>query len=226
MQHTLATFTGQRVLTRLARRRAASLSTLAALVLPLAGCRTPAPLPAVDLSAPGWTIREGQAVWRRSAMSAELAGELLVAIRDDDEALVQFSKNPMLLVSAQMTSNRWQVEFIPQRRRQAGAGTPPDGIIWLQLAACIRGASLPGGEWRFQRNAGGGWRLENLASGESLEGFLVPALPTEHVVRPGDNPVRIARHYGVSVSELVAVNPGIVGPAPLRLGQTLHIPTP
>src|SRR3954454_11899974 len=45
-----------------------------------AGCST-APMHPVNLKEPGWTLREGQAVWKRNRNATEIAGEVLVANR-------------------------------------------------------------------------------------------------------------------------------------------------
>jgi hypothetical protein len=128
----------------------------------------------VDLSASGWTVRQGQAVWRRQAHAPEIAGELLVATHADGSTFVQFAKNPLPFVTAQTTTNRWRVEFIPQHRTWAGNGDPPQKIVWLHLAPCLSGDTSASGCWHFQRLPGGNWRMENPPSGEFLEGFLNP----------------------------------------------------
>ena len=82
------------------------------LLLGLAGlgsaCRTGPPLPKADFSAPGWQVRQGQAVWRRAG-AADLSGELLVATHADGSAVVQFAKPPVTLVTAQSTADSWAV---------------------------------------------------------------------------------------------------------------------
>jgi LysM repeat protein len=49
-----------------------------------------------------------------------------------------------------------------------------------------------------------------------------PAART-HVVKAGEIPTAIARRYGISVQELMAVNKGI-DPRRMRAGQTLNLP--
>jgi lipoprotein NlpD len=44
-----------------------------------------------------------------------------------------------------------------------------------------------------------------------------------HIVQPGENIYRIAKHYGVSANRLMQVN-GISDPRELRVGQTIVIP--
>src|SRR5512137_846284 len=47
-------------------------------VVGTAGCRTAPPLPAVDLSQPGWRSEHGQALWTPAGGKQELAGDLLL----------------------------------------------------------------------------------------------------------------------------------------------------
>ena len=139
------------------------------LALGVAGCRT-VPLPAVNLKEPGWTVHEGQAVWRLEHGTREIAGEVLVATQADGRALVQFTKAPFPLVIGQETPNRWQVEFPPQNRHYSGRGKPPKRLIWLYLPRVLAGQQPPA-NWRWHED-NSGWRLENRASGEALEGYF------------------------------------------------------
>ncbi|MBI4324765.1 MAG: LysM peptidoglycan-binding domain-containing protein [Chloroflexi bacterium] len=49
--------------------------------------------------------------------------------------------------------------------------------------------------------------------------------PRTHVVKSGDNPTIIARKYGITVSVLMAANPGLDA-RKLKIGQVLTIPAP
>src|SRR5437867_3601507 len=105
-----------------------------AVVLPIFGaCRSVRPQPPMNLSEPGWTIRQGQAVWRTKPQAAEIAGELLVAMHRDGRSVVQFLKLPLPLVDAHRDTNSWQIRFYGQNKRYAGRGPPPKRILWLQL---------------------------------------------------------------------------------------------
>src|SRR2546422_5254946 len=64
-------------------------------VLGCCACRTVPPLAPANLSEPGWTMREGQAVWRPKTEGPEIAGELLVAIHRTGETYLQFTKTPL-----------------------------------------------------------------------------------------------------------------------------------
>lgn len=86
---------------------------------------------------------------------------------------VQFSKTPFPLVLAQRTSNQWFIEFPPRHSSFSGRHQPPTRYAWLYLGAALAGESLPS-PLHFERQADGQWRLENLSSGETLEGFLSP----------------------------------------------------
>src|SRR3954451_12755208 len=98
-----------------------------------AGCRTVAPLSAANLKEPGWTVREGQAVWQAKKGAPEIAGEILLATRGNGRTFVQFSKTPFPLVIAQSTTNTWQAELPTQNKWYSGRGKPPTRLIWLYL---------------------------------------------------------------------------------------------
>ena len=131
------------------------------------GCST-IEIPSANLKEPGWTVRHGQAVWRRTRGGAGIAGEILAATRPDGQAFVQFSKGPFPLVVAQSTAKAWRVEFPPENKHYSRHGLPPQRIIFLFLPRVVSGQPPPRG-WSWQRLTQGGWRLENLRSGESLE---------------------------------------------------------
>ncbi len=135
----------------------------------LLGCRAFGPrLPRANLQEPGWTVREGQAVWHLPQSTVELAGEVLVGTRADGRAFVQFTKTPYPLVSGQTTSNRWEVNFPPEERHYSGWGKPPERIIWLYLPRALTAHPIPK-NWTW-REDNTGWKLENRARKESLEG--------------------------------------------------------
>src|SRR5712691_4558473 len=89
------------------------------------GCQTVGRLPAVDFKESGWTVREGQGLWRVKAEAPEIAGEVLVATNQAGCAFVQFTKNPFPLVIAQTTRDSWQIELPAQNKRYSGHGRPP-----------------------------------------------------------------------------------------------------
>ena len=49
-----------------------------------------------------------------------------------------------------------------------------------------------------------------------------PARPAEHVLKPGDSAMRIARQYDLTMAQLAELNPG-VDLARLRIGQKLRL---
>ena len=143
----------------------------AVILLGVMGCATVKPLPQINLKAPGWTVRQGQAVWRLAHGSRDIAGDLIVAARPDGEAFVQFSKTPFPLVVARETAHQWQVEFPPQNKHYSGRGTPPKRVIWLYLPRVLAGQPPPP-NWTWHQDSSG-WRLENRTTGESLEGYFL-----------------------------------------------------
>lgn len=139
----------------------------------LSACRTAPPLTQVDLAEPGWVVHQGQAAWRARRGAPEIAGELLLAARRDGSVFLQFSKTPFPIVTARVTTNGWQIEFPSQNRRYAGRGAPSPRLIWFQLPRAISGSALPT-HWVWRDAQSSGWRLENLSTGESLEGYFTP----------------------------------------------------
>ena len=134
------------------------------------GCRTLPPLPPVDLSERGWTVQQGQAVWKSGNKMPEIAGELMLASRPYGNQFIQFTKTPFPLVIAQKVTNHWQINFPTENKRYSGLGAPPKRLIWFWLSQALSG-KLPGDKWSWNQNENG-WRLENHSSGERLEGYF------------------------------------------------------
>lgn len=142
-------------------------------IICLAGCQSLPTQPPVNLSQPGWIVRQGQVSWRSKKGAPEITGELLVATNSDGSAFVQFTKTPLPFLAAQSTTNTWQLHSIPDNKTYSGHGKPPLRAIWLWLPRCLANETPPKRlAWKKLDNDT--WRLENLASGESLEGYLAP----------------------------------------------------
>jgi hypothetical protein len=122
---------------------------------------------------PGWHVQEGQALWRPRQGYPEIGGDVVLASHADGRCLIQFAKTPMTLVSAQTTRTNWLIQFPPAHMSFSGRRQPPTRFGWLYLHAALSGEQLPL-PFRFEREADGGWRLENTRSGETLKGFLAP----------------------------------------------------
>jgi hypothetical protein len=134
-------------------------------------CRTVPSLPPADFSSPGWQLRQGQAVWKPPGGRPELAGDLLLAVNTNGSYVIQFSKTPFTLASAQVADGRWQIELAGHSWR--GQGAPPRRFLWFQLSRGLAGltAATP---WRFTSRADHSWRLDNAGTGEFLEGQFFP----------------------------------------------------
>ncbi len=124
----------------------------------------------MDLKEPGWTVHQGQAVWRLPHHGREIAGDLLVATRPNGEAFVQFSKTPFPLVTARAQPNQWEADFPPQNKSYSGRGQPPQRLIWLYLPRMLAGQAPPR-NWSWQESPQG-WHLENRTTGESVDGYF------------------------------------------------------
>ncbi len=142
-----------------------------ALVMLVAGCQS-SKQALFDATGPGWRVEQGQAIWRPRKGMPELAGDLIMAANAaGDCCLVQFSKTPISMLSAQTTRTNWLIQFPPRKMSFDGRGRPPTRFAWLHLHSALTGEQVPA-PLRFERKADGGWRLENTRTGETLEGFL------------------------------------------------------
>jgi len=152
---------------------------LGLLLLFASGCNTLPPLKPANLKEPGWTVREGQAVWRTKKGAPDIAGELLLATRPDGRTFVQFSKTPFPMLIAQRTTIGWEVQIPMKNERHSGRGKPPTrrllsylpGMIFLYLPGVLAAEPPPKG-WSWEKRPDGSWRLNNGRSGETIEGFL------------------------------------------------------
>lgn len=132
----------------------------------LAGCST-APLAPPQMSS-DWKIHQGQAVWQPKP-GARIAGELLVATNSAGNFIVEFSKPPITIATAQRDGARWQFEFPAEKKSYRGQGRGPSRVIWLHLAPALAGRDST---WRVSIT-NENWRIEN-KRGETLEGYLSP----------------------------------------------------
>jgi hypothetical protein len=136
-------------------------------------CRTARPLPPADFSSPGWSVCQGQAVWKPSKNRPELAGDLLLATNINGNYVIQFSKTPFTLASAQVAEGTWQIKFGGGRHSWSGRGAPPARFVWFQLPRALV-ATEPPPPWKFTRRQDNSWRMENTRTGEILEGVFFP----------------------------------------------------
>ncbi len=163
----------QCALNRLACLLSMGLGTQAVFWLLLAGCATPGPVASLDLSEPGWRVLQGQALWTPQAGQPTLAGEWIAAANADGRRFVEFGKTPLTFVTARSGANGWRVEFPSRQLAFQGRADPPGRFGWLHAAEALSG-DAPREPWTFTKDAGGGWRLENLRTGERIEAVLNP----------------------------------------------------
>jgi len=140
--------------------------------LAAAGCGTPK-VERLEPSGPDWRIQQGQATWRPAAKRPELSGDLVLAAQSSGNAVFNFSKTPLPITAGQITTTNWLIEFPARHFVFSGKGRPPARFAWLYLERALRGETLPA-NLGFARTPEGGWRLENLKTGEFIEGFLAP----------------------------------------------------
>lgn len=143
------------------------------ILLTLAGCRSLPDFGRSDFSAPGWQVRQGQAVWQPRRGKPELAGEALWGQHTNGQSVLHFTKTPVLLVLAESKGEEWRISFASEWREFGGRGAARARFGWLVLAAVLTGADVPPG-WRFDQKPNGNWSLENFRTGERLEGYFTP----------------------------------------------------
>ena len=131
------------------------------------------PLPPADLGAPGWSVRQGQAVWISARGKEGIAGEILLATRASGECFVQFAKPPFTLATARAEAGVWSVALASARRQFSGRDRGPVRFVWFALAEEVRGCRAGGG-WSFEARNGTKWCLTNAFTGEVLEGYFGP----------------------------------------------------
>jgi hypothetical protein len=146
---------------------------LAVVVVAMGGCRSATPLPPLNLSEPGWQVRQGQAVWQARPHLPALAGEVILAWNRDGRVFAQFSKTPFTVLNARASVLEWRIEFPAQRRSYQGAGQPPGRFAWLHLPRALAGQQLPADLIMTPRDDGH-WSLANRRTGELIEGCLSP----------------------------------------------------
>ena len=137
----------------------------------LPGCMGPAQR--LEVAGPDWTIREGQALWHPHPHRPEFSGDLIVATRTDGAYVFNFTKTPIPVAMGHVSATNWLFEVPAKPFRMHGKGKPPSYFAWLYLDAALRNEPLPSA-LKFKRKPDGGWRLENINTGEIIDGYLNP----------------------------------------------------
>jgi len=130
------------------------------------GCRAPA-FPPLDVSAPGWQTRTGQAIWKPDRSKPEIVGDLILSADQNGNAYLEFSK-AFPIVHARLAPNAWQIEFPPQNKHYAAPGKPPARISWLQLVRLWTGGIIAQ-DWNVLDHSESAITLTNSKTGEMIE---------------------------------------------------------
>jgi hypothetical protein len=125
-------------------------------------------MPQVDLADAEWTVWSGQAVWRPRAERPSLAGELIVARNIRGDVLINFSKPPFSIFTAQTSEGSWKIDFIESERSYSGKGRPPKRFVWFYLPEILGGAPPPE-NWTAESAAGDEWKITNTKTGETIK---------------------------------------------------------
>lgn len=159
-----------RILSKLGGRAAVCGTALLTLAL-TAGCYSHHvySFPKVMVSGPGWTMYNGQVIWKATASVPELAGDLFVAVNTNGQAVMQFSKT-LPFLTAQMDNSHWQVNIPSQGKNYSGGYPLPSHFGWLQIPALLRHQSLTS-PWTLTGSLDS-WEIRNAATGEYLRGYF------------------------------------------------------
>lgn len=137
------------------------------------GCATTVPENLFTISGPGWRVEQGQALWTPRRGAPQFGGDLVLATDANGRSFVQFSKTPLTIVTVEVSPEQWLLRFPQNGQAWSRHGRPPTRTVWPYLADALAGKSLPK-SLHFERESNGNWRLENVNTGEILEGFLSP----------------------------------------------------
>jgi hypothetical protein len=143
------------------------------IIFGLVACTPLKPLPEVNLSDPGWTLWSGQAVWTPPSDRPPLAGDLIAARHRNNDILVNFSKPPFPIFTAQVAGKLWKIDFLERKRSYTGRGRPPQRFIWFRLPDLLSGVPAPP-DWEVQKVADAQWSIVNQQTGESIRVVLDP----------------------------------------------------
>jgi hypothetical protein len=142
-----------------------------ALLTLICGCATTIPPQnLVTVSGPDWHVQQGQGLWTPRTGAPQFGGDIVFAT-NNDSSFVEFAKTPLTIVKAQVTPTHWLLSFPQNHQSWYGRHPAPARTIWLYLADALAGKPLPK-SLHFEQKSDGNWRLENVKTGEILEGFL------------------------------------------------------
>jgi hypothetical protein len=124
-------------------------------------------LPALDISAPGWEVRQGQALWKPGEDKPEIVGDVVLSVHPQAGSYVQFSKT-LPILSARLAPEAWEFHAIAEDKRYSGGGKPPRKIVWLQMLRVLDGEEISE-RWSVVRSSNRLITLEDSFRGERLE---------------------------------------------------------
>lgn len=124
-------------------------------------------LPPLDTSAPGWKVRQGQALWKPAEDKPEIAGDVVISMHPQAGAYVQFSKT-LPVLSARLAPEGWEFHTIPEDKHYSGGGAPPRRIVWLQMLRVLEGREISD-RWTVAHPSDLYISLEDPFAGERLE---------------------------------------------------------
>ena len=137
-----------------------------------AACSSTGPLEPLDTSAPGWVVRQGQALWRPEGDKPEIAGDVILATHPSGRSYIQFSKT-LPILSGRLSPIGWEFEATAENKHYSGRGAPPKKIAWLQVLRVHEGREISD-RWTVAHPSKDFIALENQFTGERLQVQLQP----------------------------------------------------
>jgi phage tail protein X len=147
--------------------------------------------------------RHEDVIGKQTSGNASIDKNLIAQLQSEVTALR--SDNAALRETAQTLGGR-----IAELRAATAKGFNDVEAAFVKLRARpIQDHNAAGGSGHSQRQQPG---IHNVAASG------------EHVIRAGDNPVTLAKHYGVTARAILDANPGLE-PTRLQIGQKIKIPS-
>lgn len=125
----------------------------------------------MDLEAPGWNIRTGQAVWNTKSNKKPVIGDIVLAQHESGDAWINFSKSSLPVFSAQVSDNRWWIDMVVQNKQWSGRGKPPRRFAWFKVIDTVFKNQIPK-DWSVVKPSAEEWLISNQRTDESIRLIL------------------------------------------------------
>jgi len=200
----------------------------------------PAPVPAWDDDDEPWSaaddadldLREGEPARRPVAAPRRMPVGYAPVAPTRGERRAGGSRGGRVDPSAPSWEQPRRFEEYPTLRSRGGAGIPR--VVIPAVIVLLVGAGLFAAPFLLKGLGGGGEQASPtpapsasvVTTGEPSATPLPTPAQVVHTVKAGDSLTKIAATYGVTVDEILAVNPKITNPNRIAIGDKIVIPQP